>query len=189
MAEGADEAEDRYDLLTDAVKACISLDSPRTCAVVTSGGRRYFAAEIAAILIRSGVPSHVFVDRGEPRTFERLHSTSPDLLVVLSDGLAEAELPPSIELCITFRRSQKMVSFPQLDVYVVDELGFLGHSTDCETFALYNDVCYFETSDNGNLVVTALYNRVRPMVRVETLDRVDALGTHTLTFAALSPIE
>ena len=186
VAEGPEEGAYRCDLFTDAVKECESLEAHRNCAVVTSAEKRYFAAEIATILIRSGVPSHLFVDNGGPRTYERLHHTSPDLLVILSEPLAETELPRSIERCVTFRRSQRMEKLQQLDLYVIDELGFLGHSTDCEIYTLNRDVYYFERSDCANLVVTSLFNRVQPMLRLQTMDKVRPLEGHTLQFAELS---
>ena len=79
-----------------------------------------------------------------------------------------------------------MRRLPQLDFYIVDELGFLGHSTDCETYTLHQDAYYFQQSDSGNLIVTALYNRVQPMIRIETMDRVEPLGSHTVRFTELS---
>ena len=186
VAEGADEGTDRFDIFADAVKECISFERQWTCAVVTSAEKRYFAAEIATMLIRSGIPSHVFADQGKPRTYERLRHTSPEVLVILSDPLDEAKLPQSIELCVTFRRSQKLVRFPQLDMHVIDELGFLGQSTDCESYTSNRDVYYFERSDAGNLIVTALYNRVRPVLRIETMDLVKPLESHHMQFVELS---
>ena len=104
----------------------------------------------------------------------------------LVEGLEEEELPETIKLCITFRRSQRMNRFRQLDVYIVDELGFLGHSTDCGTYALNQDLYYFEQSEDGFLVVTALMNRTQPMMRLRTMDKVEYLSGHALEFAQLS---
>ena len=186
VAEGPSEVANRYGLLADAVKERVSLGARPTCAVVTTDDRRYFASEVATILISLGVPSHVFTDDGSPRTYELLRVTAPQLLVLLSGDLAERELPASVELCITFRRSHRLRKLRQLDVYVVDELGFLGHSSDCKTYTLNKDVYYFERSDSGRLVVTALHNRVRPMLRLETMDSVRPLGSHTLELARLA---
>ena len=186
VAEGPDEAEIRYDLFADALlKSAPNLThrAYRTCAVVASPGRRYYAAEISTILIYLGIPAHVFIDHGGGRTYERLRQISPDLLVVLSDGLDESGLPSSIQRCITFRQSHRLRRFEQLDMYVIDEFGFLGQSTDFGDFGRYylnNDVYYFERSDNDRLVVTALYNRTQPLLRLETLDTVHDLGKHTL---------
>jgi hypothetical protein len=186
VAEGADEGGIRYDVFMDALKDCSSFQRAGMCALVASPAKRYFAAEVATIMIRAGIPSHVFIDRDSPRTYERLHHMNPELLVILSDDLAEAELPDSVQLCVTFRRSQRIVGFQQLDLYFVDELGFLGHSTDCDVYALNKDVYYFETSENGCLVATALHNRVQPMLRIETMDEVKALEGHTLKFVEMS---
>ena len=170
ITESSEEGAERFDIFTDAVQECLSLDVRRTCAVVASADKRYFGAEIATILIRSGVVAHVFVDRGSPRTYERLRLMKPDILVVLTAPIAEAELPSSINLCITFGLSQRFERVPQLDLYVVSELGFLGHSTDGEGYVLYKDSYHFETSEAGRLVVTSLFNRVQPLLRIETSD-------------------
>ncbi|MCH7786668.1 MAG: hypothetical protein IIC22_04065 [Chloroflexi bacterium] len=180
--EGPEEAATRYELFTDAVKQCLSLDKPLTCAIVASGAQRFFAAEIGGILIRAGVPTHVFVDKNRERTYEMLRHVSPEILVNLSSRLDEEKLPGGIELCITFRRSQQMRKISQLDFYHVDELGFLGQSTDCESYLLNSDEYYFERSDNGRLIVTSLYNHVQPMLRIETMDTVKPLGKHGVEF-------
>ena len=62
--------------------------------------------------------------------------------------------------------------FSHLDYYLVDELGFLGHSDDCVDYAMNRDTFYFETSESGKLIVTDLYNRTRPLLRIETDDKV-----------------
>ena len=184
VAEGPDEAEIRYDLFRDALLKSAPNRAYRTCAVVASPERRYYAAEISTILIYLGIPAHVFIDHGGRRTYERLRQISPDLLVVLSDDLDESGLPSSIECCITFRQSHRLRRFDQLDMYVIDEFGFLGQSTgfgaDFGRYYLNNDVYYFERSPNDRLVVTALHNRTQPLLRLETLDTVHDLGKYTL---------
>jgi hypothetical protein len=175
ITESSAEGAERFDIFTDAVQECLSLDARRTCAVVASADKRYFGAEIATILIRSGVVAHVFVDHGGPRTYERLRLIKPDILVVLTAPIVEAELPSSIKLCITFGLSQRFERVPQLDLYVVSELGFLGHSTEGDGYVLYKDSYHFETSESGRLVVTSLFNRVQPLLRIETSDYAGAL--------------
>ena len=186
VAEGPEEGANRYDLFTDAVKQAVPPETLHTCAVVTSAERRYYAAEIATILIRWGIPSHVFIDKGDVRTYERLRHVRPDLVVVLSDGVFEADLPSSVRLCVTFRRTQRMASTRQLDMYLIDELGFLGYSNDLETYTLNKDMYYFERGDDGKLIATALYNRVQPMLRIQTMDKARPLGSYTLVFTELS---
>ena len=122
-AEGGGQAADRCYIFTGVLNEHGVLRGQRTCAVVSSPERRYFAAEIATFLIRSGVRSHLFVDHGKDRTYERLDRVRPDLLVVLSDGLVEEEFPSSVDLCITFGRSHRIRRFPQLDLYVVGRAG------------------------------------------------------------------
>ena len=188
IAEGPDEAANRFDIFMDALKDCLSGEKRRSCAIVSSAERRFFAAETATILIHSGIPAHVFLDGRRKRTYELLNITNPDVVVMLSDGLDEAELPAGVELCVTFRRSQTLRHVPQLDMYLVDGLGFLGQSTDCENYRLNSDEYFFQTSEDGRLVVTALRNKVRPMLRIETLDRVRSLGCETVEFAELTAL-
>ncbi len=183
--EGPEEAATRYELFIDAVKQCLSLERPLTCVIVTSSSQRFFAAEIGGILIRAGVSTHVFIDKDSIRTYEMLGHLSPEILVVLSSRLDEEKLPGSLELCVTFRHSQKMRKISQLDFYQIDELGFLGQSTDCESYFLNNDEYYFERSDSGRLIVTSLYNHVQPMLRIETMDTVKRLGKHGVEFSEL----
>ncbi len=188
IAEGPDEAAIRFDVFMDALKDCLSGEKRRTCAIVSSVERMFFAAETATIFIHSGIPAHVFLDGDRERTYELLHVTRPDIVVVLFDDLDEAALPPDVEVCVTFRRSQRLNSVPQLDMYLVDELGFLGQSRDCERYLLNSDEFFFQTSKDGTLVVTALRNRVRPLVRIETLDRVESLVCNTVEFAEMSAL-
>ena len=188
IAEGPDEAAIRFDVFMDALKDCLSGEKQRTCAIVTSAQRRFFAAETATTLIHSGMPAHVFLDGDRKRIHEFLNITKPDVVVILLDGLDEAELPSSVELGVTFRRSQALHDVPQLDMYLVDGLGFLGQSTDCERYLLNNDEYLFQTSDDGRLVVTALRNRVRPMIRIEVLDRIRSLNRNVLEFAEISTL-
>ena len=56
MVENADEGAIRYDVLADAVKERISLDASTVCAAVSTPERRYFASEVATILIAAGRP-------------------------------------------------------------------------------------------------------------------------------------
>ena len=187
VAESSGEGAERFDIFADAVQECLSLDPRRTCAVVASADKRYFGAEVATILIRSGVLAHVFVDKGVPRTYERLRLTEPDILVVLTGPMVEVELPASIKLCITFGLSQRFERVPQLDLHVVSELGFLGHSTDGEGYVLYNDSYFFETSEAGRLVVTSLFNRVQPLLRIETSDSVGPLDRQFVRLGQRAP--
>ncbi len=183
--EGPEEAATRYELFIDGVKQCVLLERPLTCAIVTSSSQRFFAAEIGGILIRAGVSTHVFVDKDSIRTYEILGHLNPEILVNLSSWLDEEKLPDNLELCVTFRRSQKMRKISQLDFYQIDELGFLGQSTDCESYLLNNDEYYFERSDSGRLIVTSLYNNVQPMLRIETMDSVKPLGKHGVEFTEM----
>jgi hypothetical protein len=184
-AEGPDETGTRYELLADAVKARLGAEPTLTAVVVTSGRSRQFAAEVATILTRSGIPAHLLPDPGPARTSEFLSATGPKVVVLLSDGIVEDSLPSTTELCVTFRQSYRMNRVPQLDLYVLDEVGFMAQSPDCKSYIPNSDVFYFERSDDGFLVVTSLYNHVRPVIRIKTKDRVESIGPW-LRFVELS---
>ena len=51
---------------------------------------------------------------------------------MLSPDLSEDRLPETNKLAITFNREHCLTRIPQLDVYHVDGLGFLGHSADLQ---------------------------------------------------------
>ena len=182
MVENADEGAIRYDVLADAVKERIALDASTVCAAVSTPERRYFASEVATILIAAGAHAHVFTDEGRPRTYERLELLSPQVTVMLSPQLEEDRLPESTKLAITFNREHRLTRLPQLDVYHVDGLGFLGHSSDLRTYTLNSDVYYFEQSEDGRLMVTPIYGRVQPALRVLTENRVEFVGESRVRF-------
>ena len=108
MVEDADEGAIRYDVLADAVKVQISLDASTVCAAVSTPDRRYFASEVATILIAAGAHAHVFTDEGRPRTYERLDLLGPQVVVMLSPRLEEDRLPESIRLVLTFNRKHRL---------------------------------------------------------------------------------
>ena len=176
MVENADEGAIRYDVLADAVKEHIVLDASTVCAAVSTPEGRYFASEVATILIAAGAHAHVFTDDGRSRTYERLDLLEPQVLVLLSPLLEEDSLPATTKLAITFNREHRLTQLPQLDVYHVDGLGFLGHSADLRTYTLNSDVYYFEQSADGRLIVTPIYGRVQPALRVLTEDEVEFVG-------------
>ena len=187
VAEGADETEVRYELLADAVMGRLRPSAEQTAVVVTSSRRRWFGAETAAVLTRAGVRSHLLLDTGGDATRRFLDRTAPDLVVVLSDSLDEGELPDSVKLCVTFRQSHRTRHVPQIDLFLVEELGVLAQSDDCEMYAPNRDAFYFERSDDGHLIVTSLYNHVRPMVRIRTEDRVKLTEDGSFAITELSP--
>ena len=182
MVENADEGAIRYDVLADAVKEQVALDASTVCAAVSTPERRYFASEVATILIAAGAHAHVFTDEGRPRTYERLNLLGPQVVVMLSPRLEEDRLPQTTKLAITFNREHHLKRTPQLDVYHVDSLGFLGHSSDLDTYTLNSDVYYFEQSDEGRLMVTPIYGRVQPALRVLTEDKVEFVGESRVRF-------
>ena len=186
VAEGADETEVRYELLADAVTGRLRPGSEHTAVVVASSRRRWFGAEAAAVLTRAGVPAHLILDSGGPATRRFLDRTAPDLAVVLSDSLDEGDLPDSVKLCVTFRQSHRMRRVPQIDLYHVEELGVLAQSDDCDAYAPNRDAFYFERFNDGHLIVTSLYNHVRPMVRIRTEDRVELAEDGSFAIMELS---
>ena len=182
MVENADEGAIRYDVFADAVKEQIVLDASTVCAAASTPDRRYFASEVATILIAAGAHAHVFTDEGRPRTYERLELLGPTVVVMLSSRLEEDRLPETTKLAITFNREHRLMRTTQLDVYHVDGLGFLGHSADLDTYTLNSDVYYFEESAEGHLVVTPLYGRVQPALRVISEDRVEFVAESRVRF-------
>lgn len=182
MVENADEGAIRYDLLTDAVKEHVALDASTVCAAVSTPERRYFASEVATILIAAGAHAHVFTDVGRPRTYERLDLLGPKVVVMLSPRLEEARLPQTTNLAITFNKEHRLTRLAQLDVYHIDGLGFLGHSADLQTYTLNSDVYYFEQSAEGRLIVTPLYGRIQPALRVVTKDKVEFVSDSLVRF-------
>lgn len=182
MVENADEGAIRYDVLADAVKERIALDASTVCTAVSTPERRYFASEVATILIAAGAHAHVFTDEGRPRTYERLDLLGPQVVVMLSPDLSEERLPETTRLALTVNLEHRLKQLPQLDVYHVDGLGFLGHSSDLRTYTLNSDVYYFEQSEDGRLIVTPIYGRVQPALRVLTEDRVEFVGESQVRF-------
>ena len=183
IAESSEEGSIRYDLLADAVKECIVLDHSTVCAVVSTGGRRYFASEVATILIAAGAQAHVFTGPWRRRAYERLDLLEPTVVVVLSPGVVQERLPASVELVVSFNRACDMDRFPRLDIYHVDGLGFIGQSTDLRTYSLNADVYYFEQSVDGSLIVTPLHARVQPALRITTEDRVEFVAPGRIRFS------
>ena len=179
-AEGGKDTATRYDVVRDAILGAMRPRRPRKCVVVTDPWRRYFAAEICAVLGYQGVPAHLFVDQGNGRAWESAHLLKPDLLAVLTEDFDEDALPESVELCVTFRSRPVVRRVDRLDLYVVDELGFLAHSTDMESWVLYNDLYYFERAASGGLIATSFRSRTRPVVRLLLDDQVSELGEHTM---------
>ena len=182
MVENADEGAIRYDVLADAVKEQLVLDASTVCVAISTPERRYFASEVATVLIAAGAHAHVFTDDGRPRTYERLELLEPQVVVMLSPRLEEDRLTETTKLALTFNREHRLTRVPQLDVYHVDGLGFLGHSADLCTYTLNSDVYYFEQSDGGRLMVTPIYGRVQPALRVITEDRVEFVAESRVRF-------
>jgi hypothetical protein len=168
VAEGVEQTGARYDVFRDALREVDPESQLRSCAVISSPERRYFAAEISTILGYVGIQAHVFSDTDRLRAREILQEMSPDLVVVLSDWLAGSDIPVETQVCVTFDKGSRFMERGQLDVFHVDELGFLGHSTDGQQWILYNDLYLYERSVSGCLVVTALHNLVQPLLRIET---------------------
>lgn len=185
VAESATETAARYDVFRDALRDAWDLAAVRTAAVVTSPERRHFAAEISTILGYMGIPAHVLVDRGNGSPYEAVRLLAPDMLVVLADAFDESRVAGHTAHAVTFRRSHRLRQSRQVDVYMVDELGLLGHSEDMVRWTLYNDQYLYERSESGRLVVTALHNRTQPMLRIETEDTVESPARYDMKLGAL----
>lgn len=174
-AEDTDAAQTRNDLYRQALGDAISKLPKSSAIVIATHQRRYFGAELASVLVRIGIPAHLFVDVSLPRMKQILQAIEPSALVVLDDKIIEEVIPASVDLCVTVRQSHIFTQHPQIDLYVVNELGLLGHSTDCATYSLNHTEYHFEQNESGRLIVTPLYNLLQPKIRIETLDEVEFL--------------
>ncbi len=203
VAEGPEESATRCDLFVDAVKERFAPStgsgqtqvvgsgqgsevgsgqgSDAVAAVLAPGVRRFFGAELCTALIRAGVTTHLFIEDG-PRAYELLREVGPELLAAPCDDVDEARLPETVRLCVTFGQRRPLASRQQLDLLYVDGLGFLGQSDDCRSYALNSDEYLFEESERGRLVVTQLFNRVQPMLRIETCLAVGTLAEDAAVF-------
>lgn len=184
-AEDSDAAQTRNDLYQRVFTNSISTQKNPSAIVIETHQKRYFGAEIASILVRLGTPAHLFVDMKLSRIEQILQTLEPSIVVVLDDQVIEELIPTSVELCITVRQSHTFKKHSQIDLYHVDELGFMGYSTDSETYRLHHDEYHFEQNESGRLIVSPLYNLLQPKLRIETLDNVQFLDeTHArLTLA------
>ena len=106
--------------------------------------------------------------------------------MILTDHIDEERLPSSVELCITFRHTQDLHSVPQLDIYLVDEIGIMAHSIDQKEWVLYNDLYFFEQTSENDLVVTAIRSRLRPILRLRVKDNIKQITRHTVIPSCLS---
>ena len=185
-AEGGKDTATRYDVVRDAILGAMRPETPRKCVVVADPSRRYFAAEVCAVLGYQGIAAHLFVEQGNGRVWESARLLEPDLMAVLTDDFNEDSLPESVELCVTFRSRPSIRRAKHVDLYLVDELGFMAHSTDMERWVLNNDLYYFERATSGSLIATAFRSRTRPVVRLLLDDEVTELGKHTMVLGKLA---
>ena len=178
-AEDPHAAQTRNDLYKSALAQAVPNDLDSSAVVVATHQTRYFGAELASVLVRMGAPAHLFVDL-DPSGVERvLLAVEPSVLVILDEEIAEEVVPESVGVCVTVRQSHKFKRHAQIDLYVVDELGFLGYSSDCQTYRLNHAECHFERNESGRLIVTPLYNLLQPKLRIETMDEVQFLDRTT----------
>jgi len=144
-AEDSNAAEVRNDLFRHALSQTLPPESVSSAAVVATHQRRYFGAEIASILVRMGIPAHLFVDVEKRRVEPILRAVEPSMLVVL-DHVEEETIPASVEVCVTARQSQRFTQHAQIDLFFVDELGLLGFSTDCRIVSKKGYIYYHDES-------------------------------------------
>ena len=185
IAEGMKETAIRYDLFQDAIKDSIEINQIKKAAIVTSSLHNLYSAEISTILNSIAIPTHIFVDDGNSKSFDMAQRLNPDILIILTDHDLPQHITDSNQLLITFRKSHPIYKQLQLDIYMIDELGFLGHSTDLLTWKIYNDQYLYERSNEGNLVVTSLRNKTQPMLRIDTGDPVLTLSKYSMKLGEL----
>jgi len=186
ILESPDQTETRYDLLSDALKQSIDIDKIFVAVAIASQEKIRFAAEISTVLTSLGISTHL-VGYTKKELIDRfINITQPQMIILLSEHISENDLPNTVKICVTFRQSHTMTQIPQLDMYLVDEIGFMAHSNDCRSYLPYKDVFYFEQSDDGYLIVTTLDNFTRPLVRIKTEDTIERIG-NVLRFKKLDP--
>ena len=186
LAESTADTSARYDIIRDAVLSALPSRIARTAAVLTGTKRRFFGAEVAAILGYHGIPTHLFIDNSTADQWARISLLTPSILVILTEHIDEERIPESTELCITFRHMHHLNSVPQLDMYLVDEIGVLAHSTDQKVWVPYNDLYYFEQTTKNDLVVTSIRSRLRPILRMRVTDNIKQINSHTIIPSMLS---
>lgn len=186
LAESTADTSARYDIIRDAVLSALPSRIARTAAVLTGTKRRFFGAEVAAILGYHGIPTHLFIDNSTADQWARISLLTPSILVILTEHIDEEQIPESTELCITFRHMHHLNSVPQLDMYLVDEIGVLAHSTDQKAWVPYNDLYYFEQTTKNDLVVTSIRSRLRPILRMRVTDNIKQINSHTIIPSMLS---
>ena len=178
IAENSTVTATRYDLFCDALKDHWDLTRVDFAVIVTSKKRLYYAAEISTILGYIGIPAHVFTETEESKVYKQLRLLETSLLIVLTNDFDEKHAEAIGIPTVTFRLSHRLKKSSQIDLYTVDELGFLGHSRDLNYWTIYNDQYLYEQSGSGSLVVTALYNKIQPLLRIDTVDVVKELGQY-----------
>ena len=77
-------------------------------------------------------------------------------------------------------------SVPQLDIYLVDEIGAMAHSIDQKVWVPYNDLYYFEQTTKNDLVVTSIRSRLRPILRMRVADNIKQINPHMIIPSLLS---
>ena len=107
VAESVEDTASRYGVFRDALRDALRGTGLGPAVVLSEPRRRYFAAEISTMLGHLGIPAHVFPSGATPAALASIRKLSPRILVSLVDRLDESGLPPSVELCVTFRRSQR----------------------------------------------------------------------------------
>lgn len=182
VTETLEDTASRYGVFRDALLNSLPEQNHRPAIIISNHRHRYFAAEVSTILGHIGIPTHIFQAHLTSDTMAQIHELSPRIMVLMSGSVNEQLLPESVDLCITFRASQRLQSYPQLDLYVVNEFGFLAHSTDLQRWVVYNDQYLFEKSKDGKLIVTSLRKTTQPLLRIETCDEVNDLNNDYVTF-------
>ena len=186
ILESSDQTETRYDLLSDALKQSIDINQKIVAVAISSQQKIGFAAEISTILTSLGISTHLVSYTQKELINRFINITRPQIIILLSEHISENDLPNTVKLCITFRQSHTMTQIPQLDMYLVEEIGFMAHSNDCRNYLPYKDVFYFEQSDDGYLIVSSLNNFTKPLIRIKTGDTIDYIDK-SLRFKKLGP--
>lgn len=169
MAEGTGEARVRVDLMAEALSQTLPDEADSSYAlVIVASQRRYFGAEVCAVLVRMGVRAHLITEDATDRMEGLLRAFAPDVLVALSASLDIQTLPESVTGIVTVRRDALLDGKRHVDLLVQNELGILGCRSGTEKYELNHHNFHIEESPNGTLAVTPYFSRVQPVIRLDT---------------------
>ena len=169
MSEGPLEATVRVELMADEIRPLVPEDATSPSAlVVTTAERRHFGAEVSAALVRVGVQAHLITDGATNRLNGLIQAFEPDIVVALSPAVDLRDLPKSVTGVVTVGRGSLLKGMRHVDMCIQNELGVLGTAFGSSRYELNHHRFHFEESPGGALAATPYFNRVQPIIRLDT---------------------